>query len=157
MDSKQFKKNLGLIKKGEARFNRIHESAVFALAQINQHGQTTPANQLLGVMHKADRIEALKTWFRDFGKVNTQKDGTLKYVDAKKILWEGQPIPVMEAVEIASSMPYFEYTKEIKPASSYDVMKGLKSILTRAKAMEQHGGTIEHKEMLAKIVALIPE
>lgn len=165
MDAKQFKKNIGLIKKGAARFDMIHQCAVFALNQINgkdektgsPYGQTTPANELLSCMHKADRIEALKTWFHDFGKVVTVKDGTLKYSDKKEIFFDGEKIEPMQAIDYAEATPYFDYTKEIKPASSYDVMKGLKNILTRVKAMKTKGGTVEHEEMIAKIVSLIPE
>lgn len=156
MNAAQFKKSLASIKKGQSRFTMIHEAACFALEQINQHGQTTPANQLLGVMHKADRVEALKTWFKDFGKCKENKDGSMEYSHKKDIFIEGEKVSNEDALAVATETPYFDLTKEIKPASSYDVMKGLQAVLKRAKSTSAKGLTVEHVELLDKIKALVP-
>lgn len=156
MNAAQFKKSLANLKKGQKRFTDIHEAALFALFQINTHGQTTPANQLVAVLHKGDRVDALKTWFHDFGKCKELKDGTIEYVHKRKIFIEGEEATPEEAQAAAESMPYFEYTKEIKPVSSYDVMKGVKSILSRAKAMQRKGLSVEHPELLKTLASLVP-
>jgi hypothetical protein len=126
------------------------------LEQINQHGQTTPANQLIGVMHKADRIEALKTWFKDFGKCKENKEGVMEYSHKKEIYIEGEIVTAEDAQAVAAATAYYELTKEIKPASSYDVMKGIKTILNRAKAMKGKGLTVEHEELLEKLAKFVP-
>lgn len=156
MNAAQFKKSLASIKKGQARFTMIHEAACFALEQINSHGQTTPANQLISVMHKADRVEALKTWFKDFGKCKEKKDGSMDYSHKKEIFVEGESVSNEDALAAASETPYFELTKEIKPSSSYDVMKGIKTILSRAKAMQTKGMTVEHADLLEKLAEFVP-
>lgn len=156
MNAAQFKKSLASIKKGQARFTMIHDAACFALEQINSHGQTTPANQLIGVMHKADRVEALKTWFKDFGKCKEIKDGSMVYVHKKELMWDGEKIENAEMLAIAEATPYFELTKEIKPASSYDVMKGIRSILARAKATRAKGLPVDHEDLLEKLKVFIP-
>lgn len=156
MNAAQFKKSLATIKKGQARFTLIHDAACFALEQINNHGQTTPGNQLLAVLHKGDRVEALKTWFKDFGKCKEVKDGSLEYVHKKELLWDGEKIENEDMLAIAEATPYFELTKEIKPASSYDVMKGIKAVLSRAKATSAKGLTVEHADLLEKLAAFVP-
>lgn len=156
LNAAQFKKSLANLKKGQKRFADIHEAALFALFQINNHGQTTPANQLVAVLHKGDRVEALKTWFHDFGKCKELKDGTIEYVHKREIFIDGEETTPEEAQAAAEAMPYYEYTKETKPASSYDVMKGIKSILSRAKAMQGKGLSVEHSELLETLASLVP-
>lgn len=156
MNANEFKKSLVAIRKGQARFTLIHNAACFALEQVNLHGQTTPLNELLGVMHKADRIEALKTWFKDFGKCKELKDGTFEYVHKKELMLDGEVIEPAYAIETAAATPYFDYTKEIKPASSYDVFKGIHAILNRAKAMQAKGLPVEHADALDALKAMLP-
>lgn len=156
MEMKQFDKNVKTIKAtGEKLDNLIHESALFALEQINKHGNNGAANRLLAVINKGTRKEALYVWFNDFGKCKRNKDNTLEYKD-KAIYWEGEKIDVEQALVVADENPFFDYTKEITPASSYDVMKGIKTILKRAEKMKTDGKTIEHAELLAALKEMIP-
>src|SRR5574340_207625 len=151
MNATQFKKSLANLKKGQKRFADIHEAALFALFQLNTHGQTTPANQLIAVLHKGDRVEALKTWFHDFGKCKELKDGTIEYVHKREIFLDGEEATPEEAQAVAESTPYFEYTKETKPASSYDVMKGIKAVLAQTNARSGKDLTGKHAVLLVDL------
>lgn len=156
MDTKQFNKALVTIKKGASRFTLIHDAAMFAAEQINKHGQTTPANQLLSVMHKADRVEALRVWFNDFTKANNTKEGTLKYSDKKELAWDGEPIGADAILDIADGLPYYEYSHEIKPASTYDIQKAVAQILKRAAKFKNDGKNVEHEELIEKLRSFVP-
>lgn len=157
MELKQFDKTLKTIQQmGGKMDDMLHECAMFALQQINQHGNNGPVNRLLGAINKSTRKEALYVWFNDFGLCKRNKDNTLDYRAGKKLYNEGDLITVDEALILADETPFYSYTKEIAPASSYDVMQGIKSILKRAKKMETEGKTIEHKELLDQLKAFIP-
>lgn len=157
MDMKQFDKAVRGIQKMGVKFDSIlHEAACFALAQLNEHGNNGPVNKLLGAINKSSRKEALYTWFNDFGMSKRNKDGTLEFASKKKLSYNDADISAVDILPIAESIPFYEYTKEIPPTSSYDVMKGVKSILARAKAMSAKGLTVEHAELLEKLAAFVP-
>lgn len=156
MEMKQFDKTLKTIQATGAKMDTmLHECAMFALEHINKHGNNGPVNRLLGAINKSTRKEALYVWFNDFGKCKRNKDNTLEYKD-KSLYLEGEKVDVEEIMIAADETPFYSYTKEIAPASSYDVMQGIKSILKRAKKMETEGKTIEHKELLEQLKAFIP-
>lgn len=157
MEMKQFDKTIKTINQmGLKMDTMLHECAMFALEHINKHGNNGPVNRLLGAINKSTRKEALYVWFNDFGLCKRNKDNTLEYKGNKKIYSEGEVITIDDALVLADEKPFYEYTKEIAPASSYDVMKGIKAILKRAKKMETEGKTIEHKELLEQLRAFIP-
>lgn len=158
MDQKQFDVAVALVKStGEKMDGMLHECAMFSLEQLNLHGNNGAANRLLGAFNKSSRKEALFVWFNDFGMCKRAKDNTLVYAGKKKLFWEGQEITATDILVFADENPFFDYTKEIKPASSYDVMKGIKSILSRASKMQQNGLTVEHAELVASLQALVAE
>jgi len=158
MEMKQFDKNVKAIKTNGAKLDTlIHESAVFAVEQLNLHGNNGAANRLLSALNKSSRKEALYVWFNDFALCKrNHKDNTLEYAKNKKLFNDGVECTGEDAVLLADASPFYDYTKEIAPASSYDVMKGIKAILNRAKKMYADGKTVEHEEMLATLKALIP-
>jgi len=157
MEMKQFDKSLKTIKKSGKKLDAmLHECALFALEQINKHGNNGPVNRLLGAINKSTRKEALYVWFNDFGLTKRNKDNTMEYRGTKKLYNDGEVITTEQALILADESPFYSYTKEIAPASSYDVMQGIKSILKRAKKMETEGKTIEHKELLEQLKAFIP-
>ena len=158
MEMKQFDKNIKAIKTTGGKLDTlIHESAVFAVEQLNLHGNNGAANRLLSALNKSSRKEALYVWFNDFAMCKrNHKDNTLDYSKNKKLENDGAPISGEDAVLLADASPFYDYTKEIAPASSYDVMKGVKAILNRVKKMQAEGKTVEHEEMLATLKTLIP-
>jgi hypothetical protein len=145
MEQKQFDKNIKLIASSGAKLDTLlHECGVFALEQLNVHGNNGAANKLLGAFNRSGRKEAMLVWFNDFGMGRRQKDNTLNYSKDKKLEYDNQPITPEQAILIAESIPFYSYTKEIKPASSYDVFKALQHILLRAAKMKADGGEVEH-------------
>lgn len=158
MEMKQFDKSIKAIKTNGAKLDAtIHACAVFAVEQLNIHGNNGAANRLLGALNKSSRKEALFTWFNDFAMCKrNHKDNTLEYSKNKKLSHEGIDIEPAHAVDLADATPFYDYTKEITPASSYDVVKGIKAILSRAKKMSKEGKTVEHSELLAKLEAFVP-
>lgn len=154
---KQFDKNIKAIKATGAKMDElIHTCAVFAVEQLNLHGNNGAANRLLGALNKSSRKEALYTWFNDFSLSKRDKDQTLSYRKDKKLSMDGEDITPQQAIDFADATPFYDYTKEITPASSYDVVKGIKAILSRAKKMTKEGKTVEHAELLAKLEAFVP-
>src|SRR5512143_1599188 len=140
MEMKTFDKTLKTIQATGAKMDTmLHECAMFALEQINKHGNNGPVNRLLGAINKSTRKEALYVWFNDFGLTKRNKDNTIDYRAGKKIYNDGEIVTTDEALILADETPFYSYTKEIAPASSYDVMQGIKSILKRAKKMETEG------------------
>lgn len=158
MDMKQFDVKIKAIKTtGEKIDNMLHECAMFSLSQLNMHGNNGVANRLLGALNKSTRKEALFVWFNDFGKCTRDKTNTLNYQGKKVLAWEGEEQTQENMLVLADENPFYEYTREIKPASSYDVMKGIKSILARANKMQLNGLTIEHAELINNLKALVTE
>jgi hypothetical protein len=145
MEQKQFEKNIKLITTSGAKLDTLlHECAVYALEQLNLHGNNGAANKLLGAFNKSGRKEAMLVWFNDFAMSRKQKDNTLNYSKDKKLEYDGETITPEQAVLIAESIPFYSYTKEIAPASSYDVFKALQHILKRAAKMKADGAEVEH-------------
>lgn len=158
MNQKEFDVAVALVKStGEKMDGMLHECALYSLEQMNLHGNNGAANRLLGAFNKSSRKEALFVWFNDFGMCKRSKDNTLVYAGKKVLSWEGETIQGEEVIILADENPFYDYTKEIKPASSYDVMKGIKSILARASKMQQNGLTVEHAELVATLQALVTE
>lgn len=156
MEMKQFDKTLKTIQATGAKMDTmLHECAMFALEQINKHGNNGPVNRLLGAINKSTRKEALYVWFNDFGKCKRNKDNTLDYKD-KSLYLDGDKADIEAVMIAADETPFYSYTKEIAPASSYDVMKGIKTILKRAEKMKVDGKTIEHADLLETLKGLLP-
>lgn len=158
MNQKEFDVAVALVKStGEKMDGMLHECALYSLEQMNLHGNNGAANRLLGAFNKSSRKEALFVWFNDFGMCKRSKDNTLVYAGKKVLSWEGETIQGEEVIILADENPFYDYTKEIKPASSYDVMKGIKSILARAKKTAENGLTVEHDDLLATLRTLVTE
>lgn len=158
MEQKQFDKAIVQIKTNGAKLDAmLHECAMFALEQINAHGNNGPVNKLLGAINKSTRKEALYTWFNDFGLCKKNKDNTLSYSKDKKLKdKEGVIITANDAMLLADETPFYNYTKEITPASSYDVDKAIASILKRAASFAKEGKVVQHQEKLDALKELLP-
>jgi len=158
MDQKQFDVAVALVKStGEKMDGMLHECALFAITQLNEHGNNGAANRLLGALNKSTRKEALYVWFNAFGMCKrNNKDNTLDYSSKKKLSYDGSPITAQETLILADENPFFDYTKEPKPALSYDVQQAIKSILSRVNAMQNKGKVIEHSDLLEKLRELVP-
>jgi len=159
MDQKQFDVAVALVKStGEKMDGMLHECAMFSLEQLNMHGNNGAANRLLGAFNKSSRKEALIVWFNDFGMCKRAKDNTLVYAGKKKLIWGGEEIDDITAgLVIADENPFYDYTKEVPPVSSYDVAKGIANILKRVETGKTKGWELKHTELLESLRALLPE
>lgn len=159
MDQKQFDVAVALVKStGEKMDGMLHECAMFSLEQLNLHGNNGAANRLLAAVSKSMRKEAMFVWFNDFGMCKRAKDNTLVYAGKKKLSWEGEQVNDLPSfLEIADENPFYEYTKEIPPVSSYDVAKGIANILKRVETGKTKGWELKHTELLESLRALLPE
>ena len=116
---KKATQNINAIKTSGAKLDSlIHETGVYIVYQVNNHGRIDLFNKFIGVLNKSARKEALLTWLKDHCKVSQKKDKTWEYKHDRK-LWAkaGVEMTVEEALERASANPFWEYTKEITPTS----------------------------------------
>lgn len=158
MELKQFTKNIKVIANmGKKADTLIHDSAMFALEQVNVYSNSTPAKQLISALSASMRKEALFVWFLDFGMVRRNtKDNTLEFAGKKELKIDGEVISGTDILPYADDQPFYLYTKEIAPASVYDVQKAILSIVKRASKFNKDGKTVEHAELLAKLSKMIP-
>jgi len=165
---KKFNKQLSIIKRiGKTGDELIHSAGLYAMEQVNLHGNKTPANQLLSVLGKNVRKEALITWFIDYGKVQrNNENNTLEYVKGKELKFSfetNRPSPTgtivtpEEALLFAEEMPFYDYTKEKKVSSIYDVNAAILQLFRNAKAAPLKGKRVEHGEKIEQLKTLFPE
>lgn len=150
MDIKQFNKNLLAIKKsGEAMDKVMHESAMFALEQANKHGNTNFVNQLISALGRNVRKEAMITWFRSFGLlVWNDKEKVFKYSKDKKIMVESVPLSVEDALEIAESRPFYEFSVEKAEIKKLDTYVSFQAFISRMRSAAKNGKQVEHLEFI---------
>ena len=159
----EFQKNVNTIKhSSENLANLIHESAMYALEQINLHGNTNPVNVLIPALHHSQRKQALVTWFEDHCLAVRQEDKTFKASKQKKIIIldkDGNKVEYTadEAIVHADENPYYDYTKETKPASSFDILKAVQSLLHKIETKTASGIQVDHYELKAKLAELVPQ
>lgn len=150
----QAKRNILSIKASGARMDTmLHVTGLYCINQVNEHGNTTPMNKLIGAIGKNTRKEAFITWLRDHSKVVSLKTGVLEYRKDRK-LYDANGIECNNevALEKAESVPFWDYTKEVKPVSSYDVLTRLESLLKSAKGFV---GDVKHAELLATLQVIV--
>lgn len=112
----------------------IHSAGLFALHQVNVHGNTNFVTALIEAMGRKHRAEAVKTWLMHFGRVQFKK-GEVKVRNRKDLTAENA-----EAwLEKANATPFWELTPE-------PVAKLHKDYLTAIKALIHfHTETVKEK------------
>lgn len=166
MEMKQFNKMLSNLDKqlGSAQ-ETVQELGVFALHCINvgkTGGQDSPIQRLWNVLNRYKGVnrQAFMDWAKEFGCLTfaKQKDETflINYSDKTK---KDPTFNPEEAVQQASALPFWEFSKEPTPNTSpYDVFESMRNILKQAKAAATGGAKmdkpirqIQHKEGLDMI------
>ncbi len=151
MNEAQFNTSLTIIKEqGEKFAAAIHESGLFALAQVNEHGNSGFAVRLLeaiGTKHAAKRVQH---WLITFGKLQV-KEGKLSYLKRQDITETN--LDVM--LEKADKTPYWELKAEADVKTSLDFVALLHSIIRKAEKAEQ--AKVEGKEVEFKNEAALAE
>ena len=133
----------------------IHAAGLFALAQVNEHGNTGFGERLmdaLGRKHDAKRVEK---WLCHFGKFG-MKSGKLVYRNRKDINAENMDATMQKA----EATPYWELTQQEHHKFSVDYLTMLnvfESKHNRAVALRESGEeAIENNvAILDDIAALI--
>lgn len=144
-------------KSGEALASYIHNAGLFALSQVNEHGNTGFATRLieaLGRKHDAKRVEK---WLCTYGKLG-MKAGQLVYRARRDI----NPETLDATLKEAEATPYWELTAQEHHAFKFDAYAMLQSILSRAKTAEERRSageevSIAGTEVLDKVQALLKE
>ena len=148
------KRNITTIKTNGLKMdNLLHVTGLYCIDQVNQHGNTHQLNQLVSALGRNTRKEAFITWVRDHAKVVSLKTGVLEYRKDRK-LYDANGIECTNevALEKAESVPFWDYTKEVKPVSSYDVLTRLESLLKSAKSF---AGDVKHAELLNTLQVIV--
>ena len=128
-DDKGFKKVLVRItKNADILAQDIHIAGLYALSQVNIHGQVSAGLRLIDAMGKKhDKVRVLK-WLIKFGKFAV-KDGVLVYKKRKDI----NPESVEAWQEKANATPYWELTAQTELTVTYDYYKLIEGILNKRK------------------------
>lgn len=84
----------------------IHVAGVSCLNHINEHGDVTLLNRLVAAMPKGSRVNALRAWAEDFGRVSYNTDTNVFDFDKKS-----KPTDLVKAAETSWT--------EYKPESKY--------------------------------------
>lgn len=140
---------------GEKLAESIHEAGLFALQQVNTHGNDGFAVRLIEALGKKhDKVRVMK-WLCTFGKLGT-KDGILVYRKRKDIDAEN-----LDAwLEKANSIPYWELTPQAEFHFKVDYLSILKGALAKHKkavALADEGKQVEEGNvgLIAEIEAIV--
>lgn len=158
MEQKQFDSNIKAIKASGVKMDKvIHETACFALEQVNKHGNVNFANQLINALGKSHRKGDLIAWFTKFGKmVFQEKEKVFKASMKKVIKWEGEEQTVDNSIIIATEVPFYDLTKDTIPNLEVDYLKSMQSLLNRLiKKSQEPGVVVKNVEYLEKVKAAI--
>lgn len=142
-------------KSGEALANYIHQAALFALAQVNEHGNDGFATRLIEAMGRKHDVARVEKWFCHFGKLG-MKGGKLVYRARRDITAEN-----LEAIlKEAEAVPYWELNEQPHHVFKFNCLSMLESIVTReqtAKEKAAKGDEVEFigPNLVAEVQALI--
>ena len=163
MEKKTFVKNIQIIlTAGKKQEELIQECALYALQTVNL-GKTVGADSPITMLWNA--VQSLKSvnrqafmdWLNEFGFVTFSKLEAGGYVI--KFKDKSATMKADEALQAAAQTPWFDFAKAPQPnMKPYDVMEGLRGILTQAKSAATGGAKgdkpirkIEHQEILDAI------
>ena len=124
-DDKSFNRALVTIRgQSEKLAILIHATALFAIAQVNEHGNDGFAVRLVDAMGKKNRAEAVKAWLVHFGKLKVSK-GVLSYSKRKDI----NATNLDKWLEKADATPYWKLTPEPKLRETKNYLTALNNLL----------------------------
>jgi len=126
MKVEMIKRNTIIIKKvGIKQDNMIHVTAVGCLNHIEEHGDISLLNNLLDALPRSGRLQGFVIWCVDHGKVDyVSQTNKFTYNKAKKTKTEG-------------ILPFWLYTKEVKPISPMDLDKRILSLLQAVEKVQK--------------------
>lgn len=153
LDTKALNSTITRIGQAGAKLDAaIWQAGASALAIVNEHGQTGPANKLLGVMPNGSRRERLIEWMTAFGKL--RKAGKAKQAEGIFVTYDKEGTGDTDG---AVATPWYDYApaKPETVKTEWDAQKAAMALLKRFKGVEA-GVTITHKaEAIEALKALI--
>lgn len=130
-DKRDIQKRITSIRNRGAKMDRdIHETAVLCLTHASEHGDITLLSKLAEAMPKSTRRKALIAWAVAHAPITfSEKQEQFKLKKKRNESdWH---------IEEADAVPFWDYTKEKKPAQ-YDLSKAVNGLVrTIRKANEQ--------------------
>ena len=125
-NEKGFNAALAAIKKsGEALAQYIHNAGLFALAQVNEHGNDGFAVRLLEAMGKKHDAKRVEKWLCHYGKLG-MKAGVLVYRARRDI----NPETLDAVLNEAANTPYWELTEQEHHVFKFNGLSMLQSIVS---------------------------
>lgn len=128
----------------------IHEAGLFAIAQVNEHGNDGFGARLVEAMGKKHDAQRVVTWLCHFGKFGV-KNNKLVYRARKDIT----PDKLDSFLKNAEVTPYWELTRQPDLKFKVDYLSMLTSILKRHEKAEELRD--EGKEVDESNVAVLDE
>lgn len=140
---------------GDKLATLIHTAGLFALAQVNEHGNSGFGERLLEAMGKKHDAKRVEKWLCHFGKFG-MKGGKLVYRARRDIAPENLDAWAKKADEC----PYWELTVQEHHKFVFDGIGMLSAIVNRhakAKEHEAAGDAVEirNEGILTEIQAII--
>ena len=146
LTDKTFNSTLKAISKsGEALASMIHEAGMYALEQVNTHGNDGFAVRLIDAMGKKHDVKRVEKWLCHFGKLGIKK-GVLCYRNNSKI----KPETYEAVMEEADNTPYWELSPQEHHKFTVDYLGMLQGLLKRhetAKQKEAEGIEVEERNL----------
>lgn len=132
MNEKGFNSALKVISTTGDKFAQaVHEAGLFAIAQVNEHGNSGFGVRLLEAVGKKHDRQRIANWLMKFGKFGI-KNGVLVYRSRKDIT----PANLEATLEQADALPYWELTPEKKLVETINYLSLLKAAVMKHKAAE---------------------
>ena len=144
-----------IAKSGEALAVYIHEAGLFALVQVNEHGNDGFAVRLIEAMGKKHDAKRVEKWLCHFGKLGMKAD-KLVYRARRDI----NPETIDAVLRDANDTPYWELTEQEHHAFKFNGLSMLESIVRRYNTAQEKANAgeevvIEHDDVLAEVQAVI--
>ena len=149
MDIIQLNKNLRSIKlRGKNLDILIQSTAIGGIVHAMEHGNNTPLTNLVNVMPKSGRKQALIKYLVDHTPYNwnNEKEKFTKPKNPKRQFM----------LEEAKEVPFWEYTVEKEP-TAIDVNKVLESLIKRVSKAQDEGREVKNVDTLKIVVEAINE
>lgn len=132
-----------ITKSGEALADYIHSAGLFALAQVNEHGNDGFAVRLLEAMGKKHDAARVEKWLCHFGKLG-MKAGKLVYRARRDITPENLEAVLTEA----QNTPYWELTAQTHHIYRFNCLSMLESIINRQATAKEKAAAGEEVEFI---------
>lgn len=148
MDIKQLMAAIGKIGKASAKLTRdVQTVAVECAIHAVEHGNVTPANELVESLGKGLRRASLRAWFETNTPMFIPKGKDKFGFDAQRAKDMKADIPALR--ERLAALPWEEAKPEEKVVSVFDVSEAFDKFMKRVESMAKDANvTVRNRELL---------